>query len=155
DHLSNSQRCRSCDRGVWLVVTAGPRNVCAAARSARATSAQRGRVSRVPGEIERSRPMSKSKFRESQRVPTKLMIEKVKFTDPCWKVKADMMLAAGIVGQILVHFGAGWGSEREKTSPGNTQIFDSPITIATFTSLMMTSVLKNMAALHWDTDQAR
>ena len=73
--------------------------------------------------------------------------------DPCAIPKAELRKAAAIAGQILAHFGAGFGAQREIDSPGtNVQIFDSPATAATFTDLLITSTLKHMANLHWDVD---
>lgn len=76
--------------------------------------------------------------------------------DPCAAAKTELRRAAGIAGQILVHFGAGFGAQREIDFPGtNAQIFDSPITAATFTSLLMSSIINNFTALHWDTDTGK
>jgi hypothetical protein len=73
--------------------------------------------------------------------------------DPCANQKLELRKAAGIAGQILVHFGAGFGAQREIDFPGtNAQIFDSPATAATFTNLLMTSIHNNLAKLHWATD---
>ena len=83
------------------------------------------------------------------------MLEKF-VPDPCAIQKAELRKAAGIAGQILVHFGAGYGAQRQIDSPGaNTQIFDSPNTAATFTNLLITSIHNNFAALHWATDAAK
>ena len=76
--------------------------------------------------------------------------------DPCAGAKFDLRRAAGIAGQILMHFGAGFGAQREIDFPGtNAQIFDSPTTAATFTNLLMTSIINNFTALHWATDTVK
>ena len=47
--------------------------------------------------------------------------------DPCAIPKQEKIRDAGIAGQILVHFGAGFGAQREIDFPGtNAQIFDTP-----------------------------
>jgi hypothetical protein len=75
--------------------------------------------------------------------------------DPCARAKGELRIAAGIAGQILVHFGAGFGAQRQIMSPGtNAQIFDNPITAATFTDLLITSIVNHFTALKWDTDVA-
>jgi hypothetical protein len=54
--------------------------------------------------------------------------------------------AAAIVGQVLVHFGAGTGM--------GAQIFASPHVMKRFTSLLLTSTMANYDVLNWDTDAA-
>ncbi len=81
--------------------------------------------------------------------------------DPCAHVrasckaeKADIKKAAGIVAQVMAHFGAGVGAERERTNPGTSgQVFATPLDVALFHDLLLTSVLKHLATLNWDTDQ--
>ena len=96
-----------------------------------------------------------------KQIPYKIPAGVIKGTlpaDPCGKEKKAVRAAAGIAGQILVHFGAGFGAEREKVKPapgGNTQIFDSPVTAAVFTDLLISSVIKHLGDLHWDTDSIK
>ena len=69
-------------------------------------------------------------------------------TDPCFKEKQKITKAAAIVGQVLVHFGAGYGL------PPNPQIFATPADLAVFFDLLMASVLKNVPSkLDWEIDQ--
>ena len=76
--------------------------------------------------------------------------------DPCAVPKLEIFRAAGIAGQVLVHFGAGYGAQRQIDSPGlNAQIFDHPTTAATFTSLLISSIMRNFSQVHWDTDVAK
>src|SRR6185503_149881 len=73
--------------------------------------------------------------------------------DPCAVPKLEILVAAGVAGQILSHFGAGFGAQRQIDSPGlNAQIFDSPITASSFTSLLISSIRKHANDLNWDTD---
>ena len=93
--------------------------------------------------------------KKTQSVPAKISVKSVFVPDPCAIPKLKITLAAGIAGQILVHFGAGFGAQRQIMSPGtNAQIFDSPSTPSAFTSLLISSIIKNQATLKWDTDVA-
>jgi len=57
---------------------------------------------------------------------------------------ARMRTAAAIVGQVLVHFGAGTGMP--------AQIFASPHVMRRFTNMLLTSTLAHLDILNWDTD---
>ena len=59
---------------------------------------------------------------------------------------ARMRTAAAIVGQVLVHFGAGTGMP--------AQIFASPHVMRRFTNMLLTSTLAHLDILNWDTDAA-
>jgi hypothetical protein len=97
--------------------------------------------------MSKSRPRIPAKGNTIKRRP----VQKI---DPCAAVKADLRKAAAIVGQVVAHFGAGAGSERQRTSPGATgQLFAAPSDLAAFHDLLLNSVLKHMATLNWDTDQ--
>ena len=104
--------------------------------------------------------MSKSRPRKPGRIAaSKLKHRVVKKKDPCAAIKAihkieidDLRTAAGIVGQVLVHFGAGVAVAREASSPGSTaQIFATPSDIAIFTDLLLKSTVTNLATLNWET----
>ena len=91
--------------------------------------------------------------KKQQSVPPKPVAKAGFVSDPCTVAKQKIIGAAGIAGQILVHFGAGFGAQRQIMKPGtNAQIFDSPSTPAAFTSLLIGSIMKNQATLKWDTD---
>lgn len=93
--------------------------------------------------------------KKSQSAPAKIPAKALFVPDPCAIPKLQITLAAGIAGQILVHFGAGFGAQRQIMSPGkNAQIFDSPSTPSAFTSLLISSIIKNQATLKWDTNVA-
>ena len=93
--------------------------------------------------------------KKQPRVPANTSAKSGFVPDPCAIPKLKITLAAGIAGQILVHFGAGFGAQRQIMSPGtNAQMFDSPSTPAAFTSLLISSIIKNQATLKWDTDVA-
>jgi hypothetical protein len=93
--------------------------------------------------------------KQPQSAPAKPVAKPGFVPDPCAIPKLKITLAAGIAGQILVHFGAGFGAQRQIMSPGkNAQIFDSPSTPSAFTSLLISSIIKNEATLKWDTNVA-
>src|SRR5262245_24676226 len=60
----------------------------------------------------------------------------------------DLYTAAAIVGQVMIHFGAGYGAT-------NSQIFASPDDYFSFSDSLMKSTLKNIqnGKLQWDTNQ--
>ena len=64
--------------------------------------------------------------------------------------------AAAIVGHILVHFGAGYGAQRQTETPAappaNLQIFQKPSDLATFHFMLLESTVRNFAALNWATN---
>ena len=93
--------------------------------------------------------------RRKKTVPANTSAKSKFVPDPCATVKQQLRHAAGIAAQILVHFGAGFGAQRQIMSPGtNAQIFDHPSTPDAFTDLLITSIIKHYADLHWDTDAA-
>lgn len=71
---------------------------------------------------------------------------------------ADMGKASAIVAQVLTHFGAGYGAQRQ-TEPGQAaapaaqQIFAAPIDLAAFHFLLLDSVVRNFQSLLWDINQ--
>jgi len=65
---------------------------------------------------------------------------------PATAMKRKALKAAAIVSQVLVHFGAGFGS------PAG-QIFASPADAAQFSDLLMKSTMKNLKILDWDGDR--
>lgn len=70
----------------------------------------------------------------------------------------DVAKASAIVGQVLTHFGAGYGAQhRTEAAAGATpqaqQIFAKPIDLAGFHFLLLDSVLRNFGKLNWDFDQ--
>ena len=103
--------------------------------------------------------MAKPRPRKRPIVKALVKHRPVKKHDPCAAVRAsckvemdNLKTAAGIVAQVLVHFGAGVAVARETTSPGSTaQIFATPSDIAIFTDLLLKSVVTHLAALNWDT----
>src|SRR6516225_9256273 len=64
--------------------------------------------------------------------------------------------AAAIVGQVLVHFGAGYGAQCQSVNPtappSNTPIFTAPIDLATFHHNLLKSTIKNLSKIQWDTN---
>ena len=102
--------------------------------------------------------MSKSRPRKPGQIAT-VPRRPIKKKDPCAAVKAahkvemdNLKTAAGIVAQVLVHFGAGVAIARGASGPGGTtQIFATPSDIAIFTDLLLKSVVTNLATLNWDT----
>lgn len=94
----------------------------------------------------------RKRFRKNAFVPRRPVIK----IDPCAAEKKKVKVAAAIVGQVLVHFGAGYGSQQlaeDTTKPlPDFQIFATPQDIASFTELLLTSVLKHTATLNWTTD---
>jgi len=71
-----------------------------------------------------------------------------KLNDPCKPDKDLYKKAAAIVGQVMVHFGAGYGAT-------TAQIFATPQDYASFSELLMTSTVKHITdgTLQWDTNQ--
>ena len=70
----------------------------------------------------------------------------------------DVTKASAIVGQVLTHFGAGYGAQRQTEAtagapPKAQQIFAMPIDLSGFHFLLLDSVLRNMHKLNWDIDQ--
>lgn len=70
----------------------------------------------------------------------------------------DVPKASAIVGQVLAHFGAGYGAQRQteasaKTPPAALQIFATPTDLGGFHYLLLDSVLRNFSAINWDIDQ--
>ena len=70
----------------------------------------------------------------------------------------EVTKASAIVGQVLTHFGAGYGAERQNEAAAGApttplQIFAAPIDLAGFHFLLLDSVLRNFQQLNWDVDQ--
>lgn len=82
--------------------------------------------------------------------------------DPCAPLrshyhaeKSNLRKAAAIVAQVLVHFGAGFAIQRETanaSAANDSQIFATPADLAAFHDLLLTSVVKHLSTLNWDTD---
>jgi hypothetical protein len=64
--------------------------------------------------------------------------------------------AAAIVGQVLVHFGAGYGAQRESENPTaplpNSPIFTKPTDLARFHHKLLESTFRNLSIINWGTN---
>jgi hypothetical protein len=62
--------------------------------------------------------------------------------------------ASAIVGHVMVHFGAGYGAQRQSetpnTAPANAQIFQNPSDARSFHLLLLDSVIRNFNTINWD-----
>ena len=67
--------------------------------------------------------------------------------------------AQAIVAQVLVHFGAGYGAERQNETPGtapaNANIFLDPQVIATFHGMLLDSTIEHYSEVQWDAPPIR
>lgn len=67
--------------------------------------------------------------------------------------------AGGIVGHVLVHFGAGYGAQRQTENatapPANLQIFGRTSDSLHFHAALMESTLRNLAKIDWETNQGQ
>jgi hypothetical protein len=64
--------------------------------------------------------------------------------------------AAAIVSHVLVHFGAGYGAQRQTENPSatptNAQIFRQPSDLSSFHFMLLESTLRNFSNMNWDTN---
>ena len=67
--------------------------------------------------------------------------------------------AQAIVAQVLVHFGAGYGAERQNETPGeepaNAEIFSDPTVIANFYGMLLQSTIDHFFEVQWDAPPVR
>ena len=67
--------------------------------------------------------------------------------------------AQAIVAQLLAHFGAGYGAERQNETPGdppiNADIFIKPSVCAAFHGYLLNSTVTNFLNIHWDNPAVR
>jgi hypothetical protein len=87
----------------------------------------------------------------------KRTVKKKKIADPCKDLLKQARQAGAIVAQVLVHFGAGYGAQRLAENPTgplpNFQIFCEPKELRLFFNLLLSSTLRNLHKLNWETDQ--
>lgn len=78
------------------------------------------------------------------------------FAYPVIPLLSDEQKAARIVGHVLVHFGAGYGAQRQTETPAappaNLPIFQKPSDLATFHFMLLESTVRNFAALNWESN---
>jgi hypothetical protein len=66
--------------------------------------------------------------------------------------------AAAIVAQVLVHFGAGYGAERQHENggtPSNDDVFKTPSVLKGFHALLLNSTIDNFMDVHWEVESIR